>query len=107
MPLVSWLVERRSAATMLLDINGAQGTGKSTLADFLQRVLESERAWRVAVLSIDDFYLTKAQRSDLAISVHPLLVVRGAPGTHDTQMLSRCLDKHRTLRPGELARLPR
>ncbi len=108
LPLLSWLVERRSSgATMILGINGAQGTGKSTLADFLQLALESQHRWRVAVLSIDDFYLTMSERRDLAEQVHPLLAIRGVPGTHDVGMLSRCLDDLRNLEDGEQYRLPR
>lgn len=92
---------------MLLGINGAQGTGKSTLADFLKLALETQRGWRVAVLSIDDFYLTKAERAALAAQVHPLLKTRGVPGTHDTDMLSGYLDDLRSLAEGEERRLPR
>ena len=58
-PLASWLIEQREPGrTFLLGINGAQGSGKSTLAEFLRQALESHARWHVAVLSIDDFYLT-------------------------------------------------
>ena len=92
---------------MLLGINGAQGTGKSTLADFLQLAMEQQHGWRVAVLSIDDFYLTKTERRALAREVHPLLATRGVPGTHDVAMLSVCLDALRDLGPGDEFALPR
>jgi D-glycerate 3-kinase len=36
-----------------------------------------------AVLSLDDFYLTRAERTTLGRTVHPLLETRGVPGTHD------------------------
>jgi len=36
-----------------------------------------------ATLSIDDLYLPRADRADLAQQVHPLLRTRGPPGTHD------------------------
>jgi len=76
-----------SPKPFLLGINGAQGTGKSTLADFVAeyfcRAVEKEHKCRIAVLSIDDFYLTKAQRIELSKTVHPLLKTRGVPGTHD------------------------
>jgi D-glycerate 3-kinase len=61
----------------------------------------------VAVLSIDDFYLTRAERRELAHSVHPLLATRGVPGTHDIAMLRECLARLRVLRRGERCRLPR
>ena len=92
---------------MLLGINGAQGTGKSTLADFLKLALEQQHGWHVAVLSIDDFYLTRAERQALAADVHPLLATRGVPGTHDVGMLSHCLDTLRDLAAGEDTALPR
>jgi D-glycerate 3-kinase len=37
-------------------------------------------------LSLDDFYLTKAERNHLAATIHPLLATRGVPGTHDVQL---------------------
>ena len=62
-------------------IGGGQGAGKSTLG----RLLAAAGALlglRMEVLSIDDFYLTKAQRGRLARDVHPLFATRGPPGTH-------------------------
>ena len=107
-PLATWLRRRLGRETpFLLGINGAQGTGKSTLADYLALALDVPGERGVAVLSIDDFYLTKAERQRLADTVHPLLAVRGVPGTHDVPMLRDCLAKLRTLGRGERARLPR
>jgi len=88
-PLASWLIRQQpSEKTALLGINGAQGTGKSTLAEFLQFSLTEQEKWHVAVLSIDDFYLTRNERRKLGKTVHPLLKTRGVPGTHDLQLLS-------------------
>ncbi|PCH61942.1 MAG: hypothetical protein COC19_03610 [SAR86 cluster bacterium] len=70
------------AKPFVLGINGAQGTGKTTLAKFIRHVL-TQRDLVVANLSLDDFYLSKAKRQQLADSVHPLLATRGVPGTHD------------------------
>lgn len=107
-PLVAWLVsKRRSSDSFFLGINGAQGTGKSTLADFFRVALESDHGWRVAVLSIDDFYLTRAEREALARNVHPLLQTRGVPGTHDLRMLLDCLKQLKHLSAGREAKLPR
>lgn len=91
----------------MLGINGAQGTGKSTLADFLRLAAESIFDWRVAVLSIDDFYYTLAERELLAEKVHPLLRTRGVPGTHDTDMLADYLKRLRQLNEHERIALPR
>jgi len=107
-PLVLWVAEQRSAGhTLLLGINGAQGSGKTTLAAFLQLALESHVGWRAAVLSIDDFYLTRMQREDLAARVHPLLSTRGVPGTHDLELLSSSIESLRNLGANKTLRVPR
>lgn len=90
LPLLPQLKQARSdkgeAGSLLLGINGAQGTGKSTLAALLATLLGSE-GFVVANLSIDDFYLSRATREELARTSHPLLASRGVPGTHDTELL--------------------
>ncbi len=97
-PLAEWVIQRHvSGQTLFLGISGAQGTGKSTLAAFLRLALESDGGLRVAVMSLDDFYLTKAERKELARRVHPLLETRGVPGTHDIQMLTTCVENLRNL----------
>lgn len=75
----------------VLGICGAQGSGKSTLADGLAARL-SASGLRVAVLSLDDLYLTRAEREVLARDVHPLLATRGVPGTHDVALGLSVLD---------------
>lgn len=98
---------RGGRSQLLLGVNGAQGTGKSTLADLLRLAAETMFDWRVAVLSIDDFYYTLEERKALATEVHPLLLIRGVPGTHDTDMLVRYLDRLRQLDKNERITLPR
>jgi len=71
-----------------LGICGAQGSGKSTLAAALAALLGA-RGLTVAALSLDDFYLTRAERAQLARDVHPLLATRGVPGTHDVPLATR------------------
>ena len=106
--LTEWLVHKRQPGnTFLLGINGAQGTGKSTLADYLQLVLHVGYQWQVSVLSIDDFYLTKAERKQLGKQVHPLLETRGVPGTHNVSMLTDCITELRNLNATETVLLPR
>ena len=68
---------------LIIGINGSQGSGKSTLADYLCTMLSERYALRCVSLSLDDFYLTKLERKQLATKVHPLLETRGVPGTHD------------------------
>jgi hypothetical protein len=52
----------------------------------LQCVLRDVGGLSVATLSIDDLYLTRAQRTELARRVHPLFQTRGVPGTHDVAL---------------------
>ena len=66
----------------VIGISGAQGSGKSTLAAELVLRLQRQ-GMRAAAVSLDDYYLSKAQRQTLAAQVHPLLAQRGVPGTHN------------------------
>lgn len=66
----------------VLGLCGAQGSGKTWTTRALGHRLELE-GLRVASLSLDDLYLSKAERQALARDVHPLFAVRGVPGTHD------------------------
>ncbi len=71
---------------IVIGLNGTQGSGKSTLADLLVTLLGSAFSLKAVALSLDDFYLTRAERQSLAERVHPLLATRGVPGTHDTAL---------------------
>jgi len=109
LPIAKRLPELRPGGDvpLMLGIGGAQGTGKSTLADFLGLAVESLHDWRSAVLSLDDFYLTRAERERLAADVHPLLATRGVPGTHDVGLLAHTLDALAAMAPGQQYRPPR
>tara|TARA_Y100000385_G_scaffold199860_2_gene206984 strand:- start:4484 stop:5383 length:900 start_codon:yes stop_codon:yes gene_type:complete len=72
--------------TYIIGINGCQGSGKSTLADYLCTVVAEKYHLATVALSLDDFYLTKAERIELARKIHPLLAQRGVPGTHDVNL---------------------
>lgn len=76
---------------ILVGVNGSQGSGKSTLCLFLEAILANEFGLRSATLSIDDLYLTRADRDRLAADVHPLLATRGVPGTHDMTLGARVI----------------
>lgn len=103
-PLRDALVQRaRRDRPIVLGINGAQGSGKSTLAAWLQAALQAQGV-ASACLSLDDFYLSRAQRAALAHTVHPLLQTRGVPGTHDLALAIACT---RALKAGQRCRLPR
>ena len=68
-------------------LSGSQGSGKSTLAKLLKLVIEKFYKKKVMLLSIDDYYLSKNQRLKLSKKIHPLLLTRGVPGTHDIKAL--------------------
>jgi len=83
---------RESAAPPLVGINGAQGSGKSTLVTLVAEALERFHGLRPCVLSLDDFYLGKPARYQLGDKLHRLCETRGVPGTHDTILLLDTLD---------------
>ena len=96
----TWLPLARSLATDIsasaprprcIAIAGAQGSGKTTLAQVLVEQLQLSSVAAVAC-SLDDFYLERARRIELSRTVHPLLVTRGVPGTHDVELCLRTLD---------------
>ncbi len=96
---------QKSAATpVLVGINGSQGSGKSTACDYLRRRLSHGHGLSVVVMSLDDFYLPRSAREHLARTVHPLLRVRGVPGTHDLPLLASVTG---ALREGEQPAIPR
>lgn len=103
--LATWVEEKSLLAggsCVTVGLCGSQGSGKTTAAQAIKAEL-GHRGRRVAVLSLDDFYLTRSERSTLAATVHPLLQTRGVPGTHDIQML---LSAIRALRRGVDVRVP-
>lgn len=97
------LADALDHGSRLYAIAGLQGSGKSTLAAQVAE-LAATQGCRVAVVSIDDFYLTREQRQRLARDVHPLLATRGPPGTHDLTLALETLD---ALRHGAACALPR
>ena len=91
------------ARTPVFAISGLQGSGKSTLAAQIGARAEAG-GLRVAILSLDDLYLTRDQRRQLSHDVHPLLATRGPPGTHDVALGCRVLD---ALKAGNDIAVPR
>ena len=95
--------EGQERLPFVVGIAGSQGSGKSTLAGEIEVELLS-RGLRVATLSIDDLYLQRVERERLARDIHPLLEVRGVPGTHDVALGHAVIDA--CGRPGKVS-LPR
>ncbi len=107
-PLAAWVKRQHNPnETLFVGISGAQGTGKTTLADYLCLALEANAGWQVAALSMDDFYLTRSERNQLGESTHALLASRGVPGTHDMRMLANCIERLGMLGAGMSMPLPR
>ena len=94
---------RAHSTPAVIGITGAQGTGKSTLASLLVTELLAQGIGCAAV-SLDDYYLTRQARQQLAGTVHPLLAQRGVPGTHD---IGRALSDARQVLAGAAVALPR
>lgn len=83
----------KSSNAYFVGINGCQGSGKSTLTDYIAEYLTKTHNLNIAVMSLDDFYYTGEKRQALAQDIHPLLATRGVPGTHDMAMLESTLVK--------------
>ncbi|MCW8108137.1 kinase [Alteromonas ponticola] len=77
-----------AARPFFIGINGCQGSGKSTLTDFLSEYFAATYSLHVASMSLDDFYLRQNERVTLANTIHPLLKTRGVPGTHDIALMN-------------------
>jgi D-glycerate 3-kinase len=106
-PLAAWVMERyRKGETFLLGVNGAQGSGKSTLCDFLVLILTQVYGKRVVGFSIDDLYKTRAEREVMAQEIHPLFRTRGVPGTHDVDLGLATLQKLRQATLHTLTSIP-
>lgn len=84
----------------LIAVVGAQGSGKTTLAR------AAADRFGAAQISIDDVYLTRAEREAMAREVHPLFITRGPPGTHDLGLLQRLIDDLSAAGPGDETAIP-
>ena len=90
-PLSENIAERYQGRPLVVGINGSQGSGKTTLCRFLEALL-LEHNQRAVTISLDDIYLTSAERARLAKDCHPLFATRGVPGTHDIPLGQAILD---------------
>jgi len=107
-PLAAALAGKHcSGKPLLVGVNGCQGSGKSTLCEYLKLVLGLDYGLHSAVLSIDDVYHTHASREQLARQVHPLLATRGVPGTHDLALARKTLQQLSELSAGCTTKIPR
>lgn len=86
---------------LVVNFNGSQGSGKSTITAFLRLILIYQFNLNTVEISIDDFYHTHQKRQQLASEIHPLFQTRGVPGTHDVELacetlacLAQCCKAH-------------
>ena len=68
-------------------ISGSQGIGKSTFLKIIEKNILKFYKKKILTLSLDDYYLPKKERLILSKKIHPLLITRGVPGTHDLNKL--------------------
>ncbi|MBN1379434.1 MAG: hypothetical protein JXA04_09380 [Gammaproteobacteria bacterium] len=106
--VAAWIVQSKNLTQNadIVGINGAQGTGKTTAAFILKNILEYCFDRKTCILSLDDLYLTRRQRAELARKVHPLLVTRGVPGTHDIGLTIEVLSGLKNAGDGTKTRIP-
>lgn len=91
---------------IVIGIHGAQGTGKSTLTLFLRELLTTHYRIPTASLSLDDLYLTRAEREQLAENVHRLFITRGVPGTHDIALGQQVIEQLKAAGPDTETPIP-
>ena len=108
LPLAQHLQSLRQdrAGPVIIGIHGAQGTGKSTLTLFLRELLTKHYRIPTASFSLDDLYLTRAEREKLAEEVHPLFITRGVPGTHDITLGQKVIDRLKAADPDTETPIP-
>lgn len=99
-PLAAAIARRARLSDQLVVVGlcGSQGSGKSTATGVLCELLRQDDL-PAAALSLDDFYLPRAQREELSRIVHPLLRTRGVPGTHDVELAQAVIDSLATSGP--------
>ena len=87
-PICFWIVKKTyNKKPYFVGLAGGQGTGKTTISSIIKIILEKYFKLKVFKISIDDFYKTRKERSALSKKVHPMLLTRGVPGTHDINMM--------------------
>ena len=98
-PLSFWISNRTNKSKpYLIGLAGGQGTGKTTISSILKIILTKYFKLNVFKISIDDLYKTQKDRIKLSKKIHPLLMTRGVPGTHDINFIFDLLKKTKSKR---------
>ena len=87
-PMCFWIAGKiRNKKPYFVGLAGGQGTGKTTVSSLVKIILEKYFKLKVFKISIDDFYKTRKERNSVSKRIHPMLMTRGVPGTHDINMM--------------------
>ena len=87
-PLCFWISKKAyKKRPYFVGLAGGQGSGKTTISSLIKIILIKYFKLNVFRISIDDFYKTRKERINLSKRVHPMLLTRGVPGTHDIDMM--------------------
>ena len=87
-PLCFWISKKvDKKKPYFVGLAGGQGTGKTTISSLIKIILIKYFKLDVFRISIDDFYKTRKERINLSKRVHPMLLIRGVPGTHDINLM--------------------
>tara|TARA_B100000579_G_scaffold230820_1_gene189154 strand:+ start:174 stop:1103 length:930 start_codon:yes stop_codon:yes gene_type:complete len=87
-PLCFWISKKAvKKRPYFVGLAGGQGTGKTTISSLIEIILTKYFKLKVFRISIDDFYKTRKERTSLSKKIHPMLLTRGVPGTHDIDMM--------------------
>ena len=93
-PISFWIAKKTSKKNpIVIGLAGGQGSGKTTISSIIKLILSKYFKLNVFKISIDDFYKTRKERIALSKKIHPLLMTRGVPGTHDVEIMSNFLKK--------------
>ena len=87
-PICFWISKKvNNKKPYFLGLAGGQGTGKTTIGSLIKIILTKYFRLNVFKISIDDFYKTRKERIELSKKIHPMLLTRGVPGTHDINIM--------------------
>jgi len=93
-PTSFWIAKKANKKKpLMIGLAGGQGSGKTTISSILTLILQKYFKLKVFKVSIDDFYKTRKDRKLLSKNKHPLLMTRGAPGTHDIDLMLKFFKK--------------
>ena len=96
-PLCFWISKKANIKKpYFVGLAGGQGTGKTTTSSLIKIILSKYFKLDVFRISIDDFYKTRKERISLSKRIHPMLLTRGVPGTHDINMMLNFFKKSKS-----------